>query len=85
MSEKKEYKVAVTELLRRVVRVKAHDEPEAHRRAMDAWHNGEILLGADDFDGAEFHVLGEMEGNETEKKLWIIDSKDVGGEGEIDG
>lgn len=82
MTEKKEYKVAVTELLRRVVRVRAVNETEAHQRAMDAWHNGEITLDVDDFDGAEFHVLGETDGSESEKDLESIDSKDTEKEAE---
>ena len=57
MKEKKKYKVAVTELLRRIVVVV---EAEAHRRASDAWQNGEYLLDSRDFDGAEFHKNTEV-------------------------
>lgn len=65
--ETKRYKVAVTELLRRVVAVEAASEEEAHQRASDAWSNGEIILDGRDFEGTEFHVLGEAGGEELEK------------------
>ncbi len=76
MKEKKMYKVAVTELLRRIVVVEARSEAEAHRRASDAWQNGEYLLDSRDFDGVEFHVLGESDGTE-EKRLDHVDGKNA--------
>ena len=76
MKEKKQYRVAVTELLRKVVVVEAESEAEAHQRASDAWQNGEYLLDGRDFDGAEFHVLGEYDGSE-EKHLDHVDGKNV--------
>lgn len=77
MSEKKRYKVAVTEMLRRTVLVEAGTENEARRRAEDAWRNGEILLGDRDFEGTEFFVVGESESDETDKDLERIESKDA--------
>ena len=74
MTERKKYRVAVTELLRKVVIVEAKDEQEAHQRASDAWQNGEYLLDGRDFDGAEFHVLGESEDDE-EKDIIMVDGK----------
>ena len=65
MIEKKNYKVAVTELLRRIVVVPAASEAEAHKRASDAWQNGEMILNERDFDGAEFHVIGETDDPEN--------------------
>ncbi|MBQ3654090.1 MAG: DpnD/PcfM family protein [Synergistaceae bacterium] len=53
------YRVAVTEIYRKVVSVEAPTEKEAHRRAWDAWNNTEILLDFEDFEGAEMHVIGE--------------------------
>ena len=76
MDEKKKYRVAVTELLRKIVVVEASDEKEAHRRASDAWQNGEYLLDGRDFDGAEFHVLSESDGEE-DKHVERIEGKDV--------
>ena len=67
MADRKKYRVAVTELLRKVVVVEARDEEEAHRRVSDAWQNGEYVLDGRDFDGAEFHVLGESDGEEDKK------------------
>ena len=76
MKEKKKFRVAVTELLRKIVVVEATDEEEAHQRASDAWQNGEYLLDGKDFDGAEFHVLGESEETE-DKRLEHVDGKNV--------
>lgn len=75
MSEKKKYKVAVTETLRRVVAVEAANESEARHRASDAWHNGEIILEAEDLHGVEFYVLGEHDEDDS-KQLERIDAKD---------
>ena len=58
------YRVAVTEIFRKVVSVEARSEREAHQRAWDAWNNTEIILSMNDFDGAEMSVLGE--GHETD-------------------
>ena len=77
----KKYKVAVTELLRRVILVEAADEEQARQRASDAWHNSEVILSAEDFEGAEFYVVGEADGSEGEKNLERIDSKE---ESEVD-
>ena len=77
MAEKKMYKVAVTELLRKIVVVEARDETDAHQRVSDAWQNGEYLLDGRDFDGAEFHVLGESDGTD-EKRLDHVDGKNAG-------
>ena len=76
-SDKKQYRVAVTELLRKVVVVEAANEAEAHQRVSDAWQNGEYLLDGKDFDGAEFHVLGESDGTE-DKRLEHVDGKNAG-------
>ena len=87
MKDKKTYKVAVTETLRRVVKVEAADETEAHQRTTDAWHNGEITLVAEDFDGVEFYVQGEADGAESDKYLPEIDGKNTvipGAEAEVD-
>ena len=55
----KVYRVAMTEIYRKVVSVEALNEREAHQRAWDAWNNTEVILGMDDFEGAEMDVLGE--------------------------
>ena len=77
MAEKKQYRVAVTEMFRKTVIVEAMTESEALRRAEDAWANGEIILGDRDFEGSECYVLGESEGAEYEKSLERIDTKDA--------
>ena len=72
----KKYKVAVTEILRRVVLVEAENEDQAYQRTSDAWYNGEINLVAEDYQGTEFYVVGEADGSDAEKYLKRIDSKD---------
>ncbi len=59
------YKVAVTEVYRKVVSVQAKNETEAHQRAWDAWKNTEIILGMDDFEGAEMSVISECQENDN--------------------
>ena len=76
-SDKKEYKVLVTETLQKTVVVEAGSEAEAHRRAEDAWKNAEYILDADSFQGVEFHVLGEADGDEADKHVRRIEAKDV--------
>ena len=49
----KVYRVAVTEIYRKVVSVEALSEREAHQRAWDTWNNTEIILDENDFEGAE--------------------------------
>ena len=77
----KKYKVAVTEVPRRVILVEAVDEAQARQRASDAWHNSEVILSAEDFEGAEFYVVGEANGSEGEQHLERVDSKE---ESEVD-
>ena len=67
MDERKMFKVAVTEILRKIVSVEAKNEEEARRRISDAWNNGEFHLGCEDAEGVEFYVLGDMEGTEADK------------------
>lgn len=55
------YKVAITETRRRIVAVDAATPTEAHRRASDAWHNGEVVLRDEDFEGIEAFVMGELQ------------------------
>ena len=76
----KEYKVLITETLQKAVIVEAGTEQEAHRRVSDAWKNAEYTLGADDFQGVEFHVLGEANGDLGDKDLARIESKGGGGD-----
>ena len=75
---KKEYKVLITETLQKTVIVEAESEQEAHRRVSDAWKNAEYILDADSFQGVEFHVMGEADGDDGDKDLDRIESK--GGE-----
>ena len=81
MTEKKRYKVLITETLQKTVIVEAASEQEAHQRAIDAWKNSEYLLGADDFQGVEFHVFGEANDDDGDKSLERIERKG----GETDG
>ena len=75
MTEKKQYKVLITETLQKTVLVEAASEQEAHTRAADAWKNAEYLLDAECFQGVEFHVIGEADGDNSEKELEPVDGK----------
>ena len=78
MTEKKQYKVLITETLQKTVLVEAASEQEAHRRASDAWKNAEYILDAETFQGVEFHVIGEADGDISEKDIDRIESKGGG-------
>jgi len=78
---KKMYKVLITETLQKTVLVEAGSEQEAHRRVSDAWKNSEYILGADSFQGVEFHVTGEADGDDGEKDIERIESK--GGDADV--
>ena len=78
MIDNNEYRVLITETLQKTVVVGAKSAEEAHRRAEDAWKNAEYLLDAECFQGVEFHVLGETDGDEKDKRITRIDPK--GGE-----
>ena len=73
----KQFKVAVTEYLRKIVTVEAETESEAHKRVSDAWQNGEYLLDGRDFDGAEFFVIGEAD-EDSVGNLERVDGKNAG-------
>lgn len=75
MTEKKQYKVLITETLQKTVLVEATSEQEAHTRAADAWKNAEYLLDTECFQGVEFHVIGEADGDNSEKELEHVDGK----------
>lgn len=74
----KEYKVLITETLQKTVIVQAATEQEAHKRASDAWKNTEYILDAECFQGVEFHVIGEADGDISEKDIDRIESKGGG-------
>ena len=76
-SDKKGYRVLITETHQKTVIVEATSESEAHRRAEDAWKNAEYLLDEENFQGVEFHVLGESDGEEADKHVGRIEAKDV--------
>ena len=74
----KEYKVLITETLQKTIIVEAASEQEAHKRASDAWKNAEYILDAECFQGVEFHVIGEADGDISEKDIDRIESKGGG-------
>ena len=77
MTEKKDFRVLVTEIRQKAVNIKASSEQEAQRRAEDAWKNAEYLMDAESFQGVEFHVLGEQDGTEADKHVERVDEKDA--------
>ena len=76
----KEYKVLITETLQKAVIVEATSEQEAHRRVSDAWKNAEYTMDTEDFQGVEFHVLGEADGDPGDKGIDRVESKGGGGD-----
>ncbi len=70
----KVYRVAVTEIYRKVVSVEAQSEQEAHQRAWDAWNNTEIILDMNDFEGAEMYVMDD--GTEASVEKTFIEGHD---------
>jgi hypothetical protein len=68
--------VLITETLQKTVIVEAESEAEAHTRVSDAWKNAEYILDSDNFQGVEFHVLGEADGDAGNKDLDRIEGKD---------
>ncbi len=77
MNENKSYRVLITETHQKTVIVDAGSEQEAHQRFRDAWKNAECILDTDSFQGVEFHVVGELQGDEADKHLGRIESKNV--------
>ena len=71
MDGRKAYRVLVTETRQKTVAVEAASEEEARRRAEDAWKNAECVLGDEDFQGAEFYVVGEADGLEPGKFMQV--------------
>ena len=51
-----EYKVAITETLKRTVTVEAENREEAERLVNEAWHRAEYVLDAEDFQGVEIEA-----------------------------
>ena len=72
------YKVAVTEIYRKVVSVEAQNEQEAHQRAWDAWNNTEIILDMNDFEAAEMHVMDDGQKFDGGKTNSFIEGHDYG-------
>ena len=68
MSKLKKYKVAVTEVYRKVIIVLGASERDARRRAEDGWRNNEIILTPDDFEGTEYYVHPRPGGEEEVEK-----------------
>lgn len=56
--EAKEYKVVISEHLKRIVPVNAESWADAHLKVREAYDKSEIVLGADDFAGVMFSMGG---------------------------
>lgn len=80
MGERKKFKVAVTEVLRKIVVVEATNEAEANSRVRDAYQNSEVILTAEDCDGAEFYVIGETSSAEGSAMVDAKPEEKEGGE-----
>jgi hypothetical protein len=51
------FKVTITETLKLTVEVEAEDQCEAEQMVSDNWNDGEYVLDADNFVGAEFEAV----------------------------
>ena len=68
MPKLKKYRVAVTEVYRKVITVLGTSERDAHRRAEDGWRNNEVILTEEDFEGAEYYVIPRPGDDQDEGK-----------------
>ncbi len=57
----KTYKVTITETLKMTVDVTADSRLDAEEKVKTAWENGEYILDADNFMGAEFKAKLDKE------------------------
>ena len=64
----KEFKVIITEKLRKAVTVEAETAEDAKDMVDAAWHNSEYILEAEDFDGVEFTVRNAKDGVDTDNR-----------------
>ena len=53
------YAISITEILNRVVAVKADSEMEAHDKVIQAYHKEDIVLDASDFVDVKFETEGD--------------------------
>lgn len=67
------YKVYVTETHQRIVAVDADSPSAAYQRVSDAWHNSELTLNDNDFEGLEVYVAGEAT---EDDHLFKVERKD---------
>ena len=56
MGKMKEYKVTITETLKKDVYVEAETQLEAEQKVSDAWKNGDYILDADHFVDVDFEA-----------------------------
>ena len=54
---KRNFKVTITERLRRTVEVEADDCQEAKQMVSDGWHDSKYILGSEDFVDVEFEAI----------------------------
>ena len=75
------YKVAITEVYRKVVSVKALNEQDAQEQVLDAWKNTEVILNMDnDFNGVEVYAIDdgqEINYNTSDDKIVILGKETV--------
>ena len=75
------YKVAITEVYRKVVSVKALNEQDAQEQVLDAWKNTEVILNMNnDFNGVEVYAIDdgqEINYNTSDDKIVILGKETV--------
>ena len=54
---KQNFKVTITETLKRTVEVEADDRQGAEQMVSDGWHDSKYILGSEDFVDVEFEAV----------------------------
>ena len=62
-SAKREFRINIRETLKTQVTIEAESEEEALREVERRWKDGEYILDADNFQGADFWADGEGSGS----------------------
>lgn len=76
----KQFKVTITETLKKIIEIEAESQLEAEQRVTDEWYKGEHILGADNFTEVNF----EAEEKQPEKlKVLILEPNKIARVAEI--
>lgn len=57
LMSKRNFKVTITETLKRTVEVEADDRQEAEQMVSNSWYNSNYILGSEDFVDVDFEAI----------------------------